>query len=78
MMVFWVFYGIFIWVANIIFCGQLADKKNQNVVGWCFLGAILPGLAVIAIAGWPYKAEFNSSKQTPDNKPTQVYWEDKH
>jgi hypothetical protein len=68
------FYAIFVWISNIIFCGQLAGLKNQSIVAWCFLGAILPGIALIAIAGVavePYSPKKVLAKENEEGyKPT--------
>ena len=46
-----IFYMVTLWIANIIFCAWLADMKERNPLSWAALGAIFPGLAIVAIAG---------------------------
>ena len=59
---FLIFYAVALWLANIVFCGMLAHHKNQSIIGWCFLGALFPGIALIAIAGvWKGKEEENTT-----------------
>ena len=74
MTVLWIVYGIILWGANIFFCGWLAEQKNRNATLWVVLGGLLPGLAIIAIAG--ASKIIHLEGDIVEKKPIKAYWQE--
>jgi hypothetical protein len=62
-----IFYGVIVYIANIVFCTWLALEKHRGIGIWIFLSIILPVVSIIALAGAPIlqSSETQSSPSQP-------------
>ncbi len=52
-----IIYTIFLWIANMFFCGWLANEKNRDGVSWACLALLFGLLTTLILIGAPEKEE---------------------
>ncbi len=50
-MVLGIIYGTACWIANIVLCYRLADRKKRNAAGWAWLACLFGILTTLILAG---------------------------
>jgi hypothetical protein len=60
---FWIYYIIVSWIANMALCSWLADEKHRSKLNWVVLALFFGILATITLVGAPINQEATEMKK---------------